>query len=201
MIVQQQLANRVFFHLLLSQNILKCICDFCLRVKKYKHMNQYLFKIQFNSNFIDKLLLVNTASPTFQNATGLNSTSIGLEWDTYSLQYWNAPSMEFVLLWKELEPVLEDQYHNSINISGGVLLTDPLMSPTSWVFSGLRKFANYSFLLTTRNEVGVSTNYTEIICATLDDGEQARRMGVVFSCFEKILSLYNIYSSRRTFLL
>ena len=118
-------------------------------------------------------LSVNTIPPTFQNATGLNSTSIGLKWNTYSLQNWNAGSMEFVLLWKQIEPVMEQEYVESANISAGELLTDPLMIPTTWILTGLKKFANYSFLLTTRNEVGVSANFTEIICATLEDGEQS----------------------------
>ena len=114
---------------------------------------------------------MNLVAPFFQNATVMNSTSIVVNWYPYPIQNWNGKGLEFVLRWKELEPIMENEYRNSVNVSGGEFMTYASgILPTSHLLNGLNKYANYSIELTTRNQMGVSDNYTEVICATLEDG-------------------------------
>ena len=52
---------------------------------------------------------MNWNAPSFRNASEINSTSIVVHFDDYPRIDWNAPSMHFVVKWKELEPVTEEE--------------------------------------------------------------------------------------------
>ena len=68
-----------------------------------------LVKIYFTQDCPFFIPPVNWNAPSFRNASEINSTSIVVHFDDYPRIDWNAPSMHFVVKWKELEPVTEEE--------------------------------------------------------------------------------------------